>query len=74
MDRDIIRNFLDESYEQLAGKDAIMRAITEIETNLDAIEYGTQDLDASINEIKNLLKIIASEIDGSYRPGDSSYS
>ena len=74
MDRDIIRNFLDESYEQLAGKDAIMRAITEIETNLDAIEYGDQDPDVYIEEIRKLLKVIEAEVDGSYRPGDSSYS
>lgn len=74
MDRDIIRNFLDESYEQLAGKDAIMRAITEIETNLDAIEYGDQDPDVYIEEIRKLLKVIEAEVDGSYMPGDSSYS
>ena len=74
MNRDIIREFLNESYEQFAGKDAISRALADIRIILEGIEYGTEDMETGFVEIRKILDVIESESSGTYRSGDESYS
>jgi len=74
MNRDIIREFLNESYEQFAGKDAIFRALADIRIILEGIEYGTEDMETGFVEIRKILDVIESESSGTYRSGDESYS
>jgi len=74
MNRDIIREFLNESYEQFAGKDAISRALEDIRIILEGIEYGTEDMETGFVEIRKILDVIESESSGTYRSGDESYS
>ena len=74
MNRDIIREFLNESYGQFAGKDAISRALEDIRIILEGIEYGTEDMETGFVEIRKILDVIESESSGTYRSGDESYS
>ena len=74
MNRDIIREFLNESYEQFAGKDAISRALEDIRITLEGIELEIEDMETGFVKIRKILDVIESESSGTYRSGDESYS
>lgn len=77
MNRDIIREFLNESYEQFAGKDAVLSLVSEIETNLDEIEHGILELSEGLDSIRSKLNKIAAVVDdmsNSYQAGDQDFS
>jgi len=77
MVRDIIRDFLNESYEQLAGKDAVLSLVSEIEITLDEIDDGTLEIYEGLNSIREKLSKIAESVDGmssDYRSGDQDFS
>ena len=70
MVRDIIRDFLNESHEQFAGKDAVLSLVSEIEIALDEIDEG-------LNLIREKLNKITEAVDGmsrDYRSGDQDFS
>lgn len=77
MDRDIIRDFLNETYEQFAGKDAVLSLVTQIETTLDEIDYGTLEISEGLNSIREKLSKIATAVDEmsrEYQAGDQDFS
>lgn len=77
MVRDIIRDFLNESYEQLAGKDAVLSLVSEIEITLDEIDDGTLKIYEGLNSIREKLNKITEAVDGmsrDYRSGDQDFS
>jgi hypothetical protein len=77
MVRDIIRDFLNESYEQLAGKDAVLSLVSEIEITLDEIDDGTLEIYEGLNSIREKLNKITEAVDGmsrDYRSGDQDFS
>ena len=77
MNRDIIREFLNESYEQFAGKDAVLSLVREIETYLDEIDHGILELSEGLDSIRSKLNEIAGVVDqmsNSYQAGDQDFS